>query len=153
MQRLRANKAEQKSHIQPKINFDVKSADVHEKDRQVVFRFERWDLNRPDSLTEMSCVCICSCSYLLTNARHLICKSSCACNSKDSWIWSQKLDVPCKSPWLDIQLLMVVWMDGYLGWVCESDEDLRLLWKEKKNIFKFSCFVMPLWSSSKSNNN
>lgn len=66
----------------PKINFDVKSADAHEKDGQVVFRFEHWDLNRPDSLTETSCVCICSCSYLLTNARHLICKSSCVCSSK-----------------------------------------------------------------------
>lgn len=139
MQRLRANKAERRSHIQPKINFDVKSADVHEKDGQVVFRFEQWDLNRPDSLTEMSCVCICSCSYLLTNARHLICKSSCACNSKDRWIWSQKRDVPCKSPWLDIQLLMVVWMDGYLGSVSQTK-----IWDfcgKKKNIFNHQVFL------------
>lgn len=36
-------------------------------------------------------------------------------------------------------------MDGYLGSACESDEDLRLLWEEKKNlsIFKsmFSYFI------------
>lgn len=40
---------------------------------------------------------------------------------------------------------MVAWVDGYLGSVCESDEDLRLLWEEKKNlsIFKsmFSYFI------------
>lgn len=78
MQRLQANKAERRSHIQPKINFDVKSADVHETDGQVVFRFEQWDLNRPDSLTEMYCVCICPFSYLLSNTRHLF-----SCISKE----------------------------------------------------------------------
>lgn len=107
---------------------------------------DRWYLDLSGEIWKglASCAHICSCSYLLTNTRHLICKSLCACNSK-GWIWSQKWDVLCKSPWLDIQLLMVVWMDGYLGWVWESDEETSSI--------KFSCFVMPLWCSSKSDSN